>query len=167
MSEPWLSGPITGVDILIAPVLYTFEQARQELREHTEGLSVDEIWSTPMGITPVGFHIRHAGGAVERLSTYLRGEQLTPTQIEAMKAEGQPGASREELLAELDARLAACEEIVRAVDPATLREWRGVGRKQLPTTVHGLIVHIAEHTLRHVGQAVTTIKLVKAMRGNA
>jgi len=164
MSEPWLSGPIPGVDALIAPVLYTFQQTIEELTAHTEGLSAEELWSRPMGMTPAGFHIRHAGGAAERLSTYLRGEQLSAEQIAAMKTESDPGASREQLLAELAAKLTACEAIIRAVDPAALRDARGVGRKQLPTTVNGLIVHIAEHTMRHAGQAVTTIKLVKALR---
>ncbi|MEP6714465.1 MAG: DinB family protein, partial [Terriglobia bacterium] len=42
---------------------------------------------------------------------------------------------------------------------ATLREWRRVGRQQLPTTVIGLLVHIAEHTQRHVGQAISAAKL--------
>jgi hypothetical protein len=37
-----------------------------------------------------------------------------------------------------------------------------VGRKKLPTTVIGLIVHLAEHTQRHVGQAVSAAKLARA-----
>jgi len=34
----------------------------------------------------------------------------------------------------------------------------------LPTTVGGLLVHVADHTQRHVGQAVTTAKIVVAQR---
>ena len=44
------------------------------------------------------------------------------------------------------------------LDPARLTDPRGVGRKQLPTTVIGLLVHIAEHTQRHVGQAISAAK---------
>jgi hypothetical protein len=44
-------------------------------------------------------------------------------------------------------------------------EVRGVGREKLPSTVGGLLVHCAEHTQRHVGQAVTTAKVVVGMRG--
>jgi hypothetical protein len=33
-----------------------------------------------------------------------------------------------------------------------------VGRKRLPTTVIGLLTHIAEHTQRHVGQAIGAAK---------
>jgi hypothetical protein len=39
-----------------------------------------------------------------------------------------------------------------------LMEPRGIGRKQLPTTVIGLLVHICEHTQRHVGQAISAAR---------
>ena len=52
---------------------------------------------------------------------------------------------------------------LRAIDPATLAEPRAVGRKQLPTTVIGLVIHIAEHTQRHVGQAIAAAKLASAI----
>jgi uncharacterized damage-inducible protein DinB len=80
-----------------------------------------------------------------------------------LKSEPEPGASRAELLEALNADLDVCETIARTLDPASLRDCRYVGRKKLPTTVHGLIVHIAEHSQRHLGQAITTIKLVRAV----
>ncbi|MEZ5355636.1 MAG: DinB family protein [Bryobacteraceae bacterium] len=160
--ERWLGGPLPGVDPLLAPIFYSFEQTRLELRLHSEGLTPVELWRKPFGLTPAGFHIRHIGGAADRLSTYLRGESLSDGQLAFMKLESQPGASRAELLGDLDAHLGRCEAIVRLIDPASLREPRTVGRKKLPTTVNGLIVHIAEHTLRHLGQAITTMRLVRA-----
>jgi uncharacterized damage-inducible protein DinB len=39
-----------------------------------------------------------------------------------------------------------------------------IGRKRLPTTLAGLLVHAAEHTQRHVGQAITTAKVIVAQR---
>jgi uncharacterized damage-inducible protein DinB len=36
----------------------------------------------------------------------------------------------------------------------------------LPSTVGGLLVHCAEHTQRHVGQMVTTAKVLMAMRAD-
>ena len=51
-------------------------------------------------------------------------------------------------------------ERVRAVSAETYAVPQGIGRKQLPTTVGGLLLHCAEHTQRHVGQMVTTAKLV-------
>ena len=165
-TEPWLSGPIAGVNTLLAPMFYTFENTRQELAEKTAGLTAADLWARPHGMTPIGYHIRHLGGAIDRLATYLRNESISSDQLAAAKAEGEPGASREELLAGMNAAMAACEAYVRTIDPATLADARSVGRKQLPTTVHGLLVHLSEHTFRHVGQAVTTIKLVRAMQNS-
>jgi hypothetical protein len=163
MSEPWLSGPLPGIDPMVAPLFYSFEQARQELRDHTNGLTPEQLWSKPFGMTPAGFHIRHMGGAAERLATYLRGEQLSGEQVEEAQRESEPGASRFELLGDLDAAFGRCEAVVRMVDPANLQAPRAVGRRRLPTTAIGLIVHIAEHTQRHLGQAITTLKLVRAV----
>jgi len=163
MTEPWLSGPLPDVDALLAPVFYTFEQTRNELRMHTEGLGTEQLWRKPHGMTAAGFHIRHIGGAVDRLGTYLRGEQLKDEQLAAMKRESDPGEDRQGLLSSLEASLAACESMVRGLDLSKLREPRYVGRKRLPTTVIGLVVHMAEHTQRHLGQAITTLKLVRAM----
>ena len=56
---------------------------------------------------------------------------------------------------------------MRAFAPESYEEFRGIGRRQLPTTVGGLLIHCAEHTSRHVGQAVTTAKLVTARGGAA
>ena len=147
--EAWLRGPIAGVDPLTAPVLYAFTQAREDLARYSEGLTPDQLWTSN-----VGFHIRHIARSTDRLLAYLEGR--LPQQL----GDGDPGASREELLAELDAAFNRAEKVVRSIDPATLREKREVGRKRLPTTVIGLLTHIAEHTQRHVGQAITAAKAI-------
>ena len=151
--EAWLRGPIPGVDPLISPVLYTFIQAREDLEKWTRGLSTEQLWASS-----IGFHIRHIAGSVDRLTTYLEGRQLSARQMAVLTVEKEPGASREELLAGIDEAFCHAEEIVRAIDPASLREPREVGRNRLPTTVCGLLTHIAEHTQRHVGQIVTDAK---------
>jgi len=161
LPEPWLRGPIAGVDTLVAPVLYAFQQAREDLARYTEGLSTEQVWARPHGFGPVGFHLRHIAGSVQRLMTYVQGRQLSPEQFAAIERQMDPGASREELLAELDRSLWQAEEIVRALDPAALAQPRAVGRKQLPTTVIGLLTHIAEHTQRHVGEAICAAKLAR------
>jgi hypothetical protein len=38
-----------------------------------------------------------------------------------------------------------------------------VGRARLPSTVFGLLFHVAEHTQRHAGQAITTAKIVRGL----
>ncbi len=163
LPEPWLRGPIEGVHPLIAPALRTFEQTREDLRQAAGGLTAEQVWARPFGMTALGFHLRHIAGSTERLCTYLRGEQLSDEQIAAMKREAGPGASLDELLEDVEAALGKAEAQFRALDPATYTDPRGVGRKMLPTTVMGLVVHIAEHAFRHVGQAVAAAKLVRAV----
>jgi len=156
-----MRGPIPGVSPLTAPILYTFQHAREDLAKFTEGLTVEQIWATPHGFGPVGFHIRHIGGSTDRLITYMRGEQLTPAQLEFLKSEKNPGASAEELLYEMDGFFRGAEVVVRGLDPAILGEAREIGRKRLPTTVNGLLVHTAEHVQRHIGQAISAAKLAR------
>ncbi|MBZ5724649.1 MAG: DinB family protein [Acidobacteriia bacterium] len=157
--EPWLRGPISGVHPLIAPILYSFQQAREDLARFTEGLTPERLWASPHGFGSAGFHIRHIAGSTERLMSYLQNRELTADQMNALREEGQPlGLGREELLAVLEKALREAELVAREIDPATLVEPRRVGRKGLPTTVIGLLTHIAEHTQRHVGQAISACK---------
>ena len=55
-------------------------------------------------------------------------------------------------------------ERIRALDATRLGDAREVGRQRRPTTVGGLLIHVAEHTQRHVGQAITTAKIVTAQQ---
>ena len=160
--EPWLRGPLEGVEPLVQPVFFSFAQVREDLAVHTAGLSDEQVWRSVGPLPPLGFQLRHIAGSVDRLTTYLMGEQVSPEQIAVLKQEGEPGASLEELLAWVDAALAASEARLRTLDPADAYTPRFIGRKQLPSSVLGLIVHLAEHTQRHLGQAITTAKLVRA-----
>jgi uncharacterized damage-inducible protein DinB len=157
--EPWLRGPIPGVNPMTAPVLYAFQQAREDVAKYTDGLTVRQIWATPHGMGSVGFHLRHIAGSTDRLITYLEAKQLSHAQMQTLLAEKEPGASCWELLAEVDASFRRAEAVVRSIDSASLIEPRYVGRKRLSTTVIGLLTHIAEHTQRHVGQVISTAKL--------
>jgi uncharacterized damage-inducible protein DinB len=159
LPEPWMRGPIPGVSPFVAPILYAFQHAREDLAKHTDGLTPDQLWATPHGFGSVGFHIRHIAGSNARLLTYLQGGALTADQLRELDDEKRAlDIPREELLAILDRALADAETIVRAIDPAALAEPRAVGRQRLPTTVIGLLIHIAEHTQRHVGQAISAAK---------
>jgi uncharacterized damage-inducible protein DinB len=162
-----MRGPIPAVDELVAPVLYAFQQAREELRQCTDGLTVAQIWATPFGFGSVGFHMLHIAGSTDRLMSYLQNRELSATQLAALERERHAGTqSREELLRELEKAWVGAEAVVRRIDPATLREVRGVGRRKLPTTVIGLLTHIAEHTQRHLGQAIAAAKLVRVCNNN-
>ena len=92
---------------------------------------------------------------------YVQGKQLTHEQLAALAAEHEPGASRAALLADLDRVFREAEAVVRQIEPSTLAEPRQVGSQRLPTTVIGLVTHIAEHTQRHVGQAISAAKLAQ------
>ena len=99
LPEPWLGGPIPGVDTLLAPLLYSFQMAREDLAKWTEGLTSGQIWATPHGFGSVGFHLCHIAGSTDRLMTYVEGKQLSEAQLAVMNAEKEPGATREMLLA--------------------------------------------------------------------
>ena len=159
--EPWLRGPIPGVHPSLAALLYSFQQAREDLARWTEGLTPAQIWARPQGLAPVGFQLRHIAGSTDRLATYLTGKTLSEEQLSALQKEMEPGASHDELLAAIAQVFDRVEMQVRGVDPATLAEPRAVGRQALPTTVTGLLTDIAEHLQRHVGQAIVTAKLAR------
>jgi uncharacterized damage-inducible protein DinB len=163
-TEPWLRGYLAeNTNPFTAPVLYSFQQATEDLTAFVQGLSDEQIWVRPFGLAPVGFQIRHIGGSVERLLAYALGESLNDAQLDALKHELDPGESLASLMAGLERKLAAANTLIRGIDPNTFSEVRTVGRKALPTTVIGLLVHTAEHTQRHVGQAIVTAKIVRAL----
>ena len=159
--EPWLRGPLAGAGVLVAPVLYGFIQAREDLARHTAGLTTAQVWAHPHGLAPLGFHLRHMAGSVDRLTTYLEGRALSAEQMAALAAEMDAGETLEALLASIDHALARAEAVIRAIDPASFADPRWVGRQRLPTTVIGLLVHIAEHTQRHLGQAIAAAQLAR------
>jgi len=144
----------------VAPILYAFQQAQEDIARHTEGLSLEQIRATPHGFGSVGFHVRHIAGSTSRLMAYLQGRALTAAELRTLSTEHDAaGAGRDQLLELLDSAFRDAEAVVRAIDPVILAEPRTVGRQHLPTTVIGLLTHIAEHTQRHVGQAIAAAKL--------
>ncbi|MGC2697720.1 MAG: DinB family protein [Candidatus Angelobacter sp.] len=164
LPEPWLRGTLAEVPALQRAVLHALEAAREDLDRWCDGLSDDELNARPDGIAPVAFHLRHIARSIDRLLTYAEGRQLTAEQIGLMKNELEAVSSRNELQAELVVAFAKAVKRIRTFSPAQLEEERKVGKKQLPTSVGGLLVHVADHTQRHVGQAITTIKIVAAQR---
>lgn len=165
MEEPWLRGPIPEISPLLSPLLASFRHATEDLARFTEGLSPEQLWTAPAGCGSVGFHLRHIAGSTSRLMAYLQGRELTQAERAALQAEKTPGESRDELLGGIGRAFADAERIIRSLDPTSLAEPRWVGRKRLPTTVIGLLTHIAEHTQRHVGEVVVTVRWILAADG--
>jgi uncharacterized damage-inducible protein DinB len=161
--EVWLRGPLPDIPPALQPVAHSLLQSREELHAVLNGLSPDDLWVTPSGAGSIGFHARHAAGSLDRLFTYARGEQLTTAQRAALAAEGAADVRPRMLavlLAEFDSVVDRALEQLKATDEKTLLEVRGVGRAQLPSTVIGLLFHAAEHTQRHLGQIMTTARIL-------
>jgi uncharacterized damage-inducible protein DinB len=159
--EPWLQGTLKELPAVPRAVLHALELARQDLRRWCGDIDEGTLNASPQGLSSVGFHIRHIARSIDRLLTYAEGKQLNDAQIEALKTELSEHSRTRELFAELDSALASAAQRIRALDPAGLEEPRKVGRSELPTTLGGLLVHVADHTQRHVGQAVTTAKFLR------
>ena len=167
MSEPevWLRGPVAHVTPFLQPVAHSLLQCRLEVRETLPSLAAAQLWVQPGGAASVGFHVRHAIGSLDRLFTYARGEQLSAEQRDVLASEGRVDLNagvQVALVAQFDAAVEAALTQLRATDQSALLEPRAVGRARLPSTVLGLLFHAAEHMQRHVGQLVTTAKLVRA-----
>jgi uncharacterized damage-inducible protein DinB len=164
LAEPWLRGTLAEVPAVQRAVLHALELAREDLERWCDGLSDAELHARPGGIAPVAFHLRHIARSIDRLLSYAEGKLLSAEQISALKAEMDPGGSRNELMAELVVAIAKSGKRIRAFSEEQLQENRYVGKKQLPTSVGGLLVHVADHTQRHTGQAITTAKILVAQR---
>jgi uncharacterized damage-inducible protein DinB len=161
LPEPWLRGPIEGIPAHLMPVFHSFAQVREDLALHTAGLTVEQVWRRAEPLPPLGFQLRHIAGSVDRLVTYLMAGELDAAQLAFLKAEQEPGAPLDDLLQGVDQSLLRAEHRIRTIPAGTLFEPRFIGKKRLPSTILGLLVHVAEHTQRHVGQAITTAKLAR------
>ncbi|HEY6413664.1 MAG TPA: DinB family protein [Edaphobacter sp.] len=164
MTEPWLRGTLTHVDAVRRQVLHALELAAEDVERWCAPLADDEIEARPLGLPSVGFHLRHIARSLDRLLTYTEGQQLSERQMKALRTEMESKAGREATFMEFAKAMEVSVDRVLAISPGSYEETRGVGRRMLPSTVGGLLVHCAEHTQRHVGQAVTTAKVVAAMR---
>jgi hypothetical protein len=158
-TEAWQRGPVPGFEPLLMPVVHALIQAREDLERLITSVPPEHVWRRPGGAASIGFHVRHAGGALDRLFTYARGEALSEAQRAALKTEedpGEPSVPLTAVVADVGRIIDAAMDQLRATPREHLLDERKVGRAGLPATVLGLLFHAAEHTTRHVGQALTT-----------
>jgi uncharacterized damage-inducible protein DinB len=160
-AEVWLRGPVDSVPPLLQPVAHSLLQCREEIERLLNGMTAERIWRSH-GAASIGFHVRHAIGSLDRLFTYARGAMLSDAQRQVLAQELEPDTdlTADDLLAAFDAAVTRALDQLRETSEASLIDQRLVGRAQLPSTVIGLLFHAAEHTQRHVGQAVSTSKLI-------
>ena len=163
--EPWLRGTHADVPAVGRAILHAFDLAIDDLTKWTEGLTDAEAHAQPLGLPSVAFHLRHIARSTDRLLSYAEGNQLSAEQLTALKAEQTDDESLAALLAEVEVSFSNAADRVRVLATANFDTFRAVGRKQLPTSIGGALIHVADHTQRHVGQVVTTAKVLKALRG--
>jgi len=159
--EPWMRGTHGDLDVVRRAVIHALELAEEDVNKWCGELSDAEMFARPANVAPVAFHLRHIVRSLDRLLSYAENRMLDERQLGALKKEMDTGTATE-VLREFRAGIASAKERVRAFAPQSYEERRGVGRRQLPTTVGGLLIHCAEHTSRHVGQAVTTAKILRS-----
>jgi uncharacterized damage-inducible protein DinB len=162
--EPWLSGSHGDVPAAGRAVIHALELAQDDLTKWTAGLSDSEVHEHPLGLPSVAFHLRHIAGSVDRILCYAEGNQLSAEQLTVLKAEQAGEETLAELLGGVAASFSNADERVRVLAKADLNTSRGVGRKLLPTSIGGALIHVADHTQRHIGQVVTTAKVLVALR---
>jgi uncharacterized damage-inducible protein DinB len=160
LPEPWLRGTLAELPSVHRAVLHALELAGEDLQLWCAQLTDEQLNQRPAQIAPIAFHLRHISRSLDRLLTYAEGALLSEQQLAALKSEMDLGAIRDDLFAELSAALATSATRIRSLSDADLEASRSVGRNKLPTTLGGLLVHIADHTQRHVGQVITTAKIV-------
>jgi hypothetical protein len=160
--EPWLRGPVEGVIPALQPVAHSLTYAREQLEKLLPALTAEQVWQRPGNAAPIAYHVRHAMGSIDRMLTYLHGQQLSDEQFEQLKAEKDERRELDgvALLQNAQSVIDRAIDVIRNTREDELDAPREVGRKRLPTDVRGLLFEIAVHTARHIGQVATTARLV-------
>jgi hypothetical protein len=164
LPEVWLRGPLPNMPALLQPVAHALLQAREELNELMTGFPDDLLWEKPAGLASPGFHLQHLSGVLDRLFTYARAQNLNQEQLNYLAVEGKlpvNGLVSAELVKRFNAQVDLALTQLQKTDEQTLTQVRGVGRAQIPSTIIGLYTHAAEHTMRHLGQLLVTVKVLK------
>ena len=162
--EAWLRGPLAEIPPLLQPVAHALMQAREEVNALMQDFNPERLDIKPAGLASVRFHLQHLTGVLDRLFTYARGEVLSETQLGYLKSEGKltEGNHTVEMLVDrFNQQIESALHQLKGTPEGTLTEFRGVGRAQLPSTVLGLLFHSAEHTMRHLGQLLVTVRVVQ------
>jgi len=162
--EPWLRQTHTDIPVVHRAVLHALEQAGEDIEAWCKPLPPEDLESRPHGLPSVTFQLRHIARSLDRLMTYAEGNALSDEQLSALRAESEASSTAAELFAEFEEALGKTIQRLAALQPVDLDTPRGLGRAGIPTTVGSILIHVAEHTQRHVGQAITTAKVVAFLR---
>ncbi len=160
LPEPWLRATHGELPVAIRAVVHALELATEDVDRWCGNLTFEQINAMPFGLESVGFQLRHLARSLDRLLTYAEGKQLSEAQLARLRAEGTDLGAPEETVAEWNRTFESALERLQLLGRESLDEPRVVGKKQLRTTLGGILIHIADHSQRHVGQIITTAKLV-------
>ncbi|GGW33340.1 DinB family protein [Arenibacter certesii] len=160
--EYWLRGPIEGISSFLQPAAHALLQSRMELSLYTVNFPDNLLWEKPSGCASVGFHMQHLTGVLDRIMTYAQNRSLSEQQFQYLKQEGQPNSSItvSGLVSKFDKKVEEALLLFKQLPESELTMARTVGRKKLPSTVLGLLFHAAEHSQRHIGQMLVTIRVL-------
>lgn len=161
MEEAWLEGKIEGVSLMLMPTAHALVQSARDIEKACENLTTEEIRREIAGAASINFHLKHISGSIDRLLTYAKGLPLNDEQFEFSANENRADSDAEIQIKRTLKSIEKMIEEIKQTPEEILFEPRTVGRKNLPTNVFGLLFHIAEHTQRHVGQIITTAKIVR------
>jgi hypothetical protein len=165
LPEVWLRGPIPDFPVLLQPIAFALMQAREDVNQFMLNFPDALLWERPGGAASPAFHLQHLTGVLDRMFTYAENLPLNEAQLNWLNQEGkiqEKHISVPDLVAIFNQQIETSLQKLKTINLETLTEPRGVGRKQLPSTVFGLLIHAAEHTQRHVGQLLVTVKVLKA-----
>lgn len=160
--EYWQAGAIEGVPALLQPVAHALLQSAREVEETLKDFPREKLWVKPAGLASVGFHAKHIAGVTDRLFTYASGHLLSDKQLSELKGEKEEEdhITTDQLIADVHRQVEKAIRQLKETNESSLTDARGVGRKQIPSTVIGLLFHAAEHAQRHTGQLLVTARVV-------
>lgn len=161
--EVWMRGPIAGLIPFLQPVAHAILQAREEVNQLMIDFPNELIWERPNGVASVAFHLQHLAGVLDRLFMYANNQILNEDQLEllALESDSTQFLTVKGLLTRFNNQVNKSLTQLKNIEEKALLEPRGIGRKQIPTNQLGLLFHAAEHTQRHVGQLLVTVKILK------
>jgi uncharacterized damage-inducible protein DinB len=162
--EPWLSGTLTDLPVVQRALLHSLQMAEEDTSRWCGALDDHELHARPFQLPSIAFQLRHIARSLHRFCCYAEGVPLSAQQLQALATEMDPSGTRETIFKELRESLETTRQRLDAIIRQPLDQPIKIGRKALPTTLAGLLIHAAEHTQRHVGQAITTAKVILAQR---
>jgi len=164
LPEVWLRGPLPHVPPLLQPIAHALLQATEEVSELMKDFPDALLWQRPAGVASVGFHLQHLTGVLDRLFTYALGKSLDAHQLRYLKMEGgeTDNITVGSLVNNFRNQVEHSIQLLMEIGDQGLTDHRGVGRAGMPSTVMGLLMHAAEHTMRHTGQLLVTVKVLQS-----